>query len=109
MKTLLITTLLTFFVGVQTAQASNDPKLNQITKIVAEKIHYPKNAIQNHEEGTVYVAFKVVDGNVEAEVLEGLSEELNAEALSAVKTLPAAELLNFEDKTYILPIKFELK
>lgn len=118
MKTIIITTLLALSFSTTQANASsifdgNDPKL--ITKVsswVNNNVKYPKSAIENKEEGIVYVAFQVVEGEIQTvEVVGGVSEILDAEALRILNSVPVSELGNAiaEDKSYILPIKFVLK
>lgn len=118
MKTVVITALLALSFSTQQAFASsmfdgNDPKL--ITKVsswVNKNVTYPKSAIENREEGIVYVSFQVVEGEIETvEVVGGVSEHLDAEALRILNSVPVSELGNAisEDKSYILPIKFVLK
>ena len=94
-----------------------DP-LNSSNKTIKEwlntNIVYPNSAIENKEEGIVYVSFMISeDGNVEnVKVVQGISNSLDNEALNAVNNMPVSELRNNYDstgKTYILPIKFILK
>jgi TonB family protein len=113
------TTILTFAMALTfgyTASANStgeEPKLmNKLSAWVSNNIAYPDQAIQNHEQGTVYVAFSVVDGQIqEIEVVGGVSESLDAKALEMVKRAPVSELANSKEaaKSYILPIRFELK
>lgn len=75
---------------------------------------YPIKAIENKEEGTVYVAFTISEsGNVEnVELAQGVSLSLNEAALNVVKQMPANELLSGSEKydtVYIVPIKFVIK
>lgn len=119
MKTVVVTAIA--LMTVSTSQASNiidykkgdHPKLTtKVSKWVNKHLQYPESAIQNNEEGIVYVAFSVVEGEIqEVEVVGSVSNELDQEALKAVNSVPVSELGGTiaEDKSYILPIKFALK
>jgi TonB family protein len=62
-------------------------KLNEYLK---NNLKYPKEALKNHIEGTVYMRFYVeVDGTItNIKVEDSLSTETNAEALRLVKSFP---------------------
>lgn len=78
-----------------------------------KNLNYPSEAIENHEEGIVYVSFTITNnGNAEnIKVVDGISITLNNEAINAVKKMPLEEMYSKEnpEKVYILPIKFVLK
>ena len=115
MKTTILTALLalTFSFTSNANNAGENPKASsKISNWVNKNIDYPKSAIENKEEGTVYVAFTVVDGEIqEVEVVGGVSESLDNEVLNTIQTVPVSELgINTnETNTYILPVKFALK
>ena len=84
-------------------------------KFINDSLKYPINAIENGEEGMVYVQF-----NIDKEgflggytVAKGISESLDKEALRIVKLFPkkwnpymfAGE---YEATDYIVPINFDL-
>ena len=76
-------------------------------------LNYPTSAIENKEEGTVYVAFTISEsGQAEnIDIRAGISEALNNEAISAVMNMPLIELYDADqsDKEFILPIKFSIQ
>jgi TonB family protein len=115
MKTTILTfaMALTFGFSASANSTGEDPKLiNKLNKWVNKNIAYPEQAVQNQEQGTVYVAFAVVDGEIqEIEVVGGVSETLDEQALETIKNAPVSELSNGteKDNSYILPIKFALK
>jgi TonB family protein len=88
-------------------------KTTKVMGWLAENLKYPKAAAEDRVEGTVYVSFTVNENgqseNVKIE--EGLSPEINSEALKAVSNMPMIELYTAEspDKKYILPIKFSVQ
>ncbi|MBD3638075.1 MAG: energy transducer TonB [Crocinitomicaceae bacterium] len=85
---------------------------SKISSWVEKNIKYPSNAIENKEQGTVYIAFTIVDGKIDqVEVVGSVAESLDVEAYNALKELPVAELnlSSNEDGTYILPIKFSIR
>ena len=63
---------------------------DKLNEYLQNNLKYPKNALKNHTEGTVYVRFYVeVDGTITNIKVEGsLSTETNAEALRLVKKFP---------------------
>lgn len=81
---------------------------------IENHVKYPKESIDKKEEGTVYVSFSVTeDFKIEnIEVVQGISENLDLEAVNGVKSMPASEVINNgyqPGKTYILPIKFDIR
>lgn len=112
MKTIIIAALLTLGMS-QTTFGKDDPKaVKKISNWVASHIAYPESALENKEEGTVYVAFEIVDGKINMiQVVEGVSSTLDTEAIKVVESIPASELESAQEgsKTYILPINFEIK
>ena len=75
---------------------------------------YPEEAIQNREQGTVYVRFVVnVDGSIcNIEVMKGVSPNLDKEAVRVVsimpKWIPAEQGGKLVRCAYQVPIKFVL-
>jgi TonB family protein len=83
---------------------------------LAENVKYPPEAKKNKEQGTVYLKFVVSkDKKVEqVEIMKGASENLNNEALRAVKLIPDFEKPGFKDGKpvnvyYSLPVTFKLQ
>ena len=104
------------------AQASTHGQLNKgeplitskMTNWVNKHLTYPENAIENKTEGTVYVGFSLnSEGQLEdVKVVQGVSEELDQEALNVFNEMPIADLLisiPYSTIDYILPIKFAIK
>ena len=115
MKTIYFTALLALTVSF-TSNANNTGEIpktsSKISNWVNKNIEYPESAIENKEEGTVYVAFSFIDGEIqEIEVVGSVSESLDKEVLNTIQTVPVSELgLNTNEMiTYILPVKFALK
>ena len=86
-----------------------------LMKYLQENIKYPPEAAKNNIEGRVIVQF-IVDktGQVgEVKVLRPISEELDAEAVRVVKTLPKFEPGRQDGEAvsvwYTLPISFKLQ
>lgn len=113
------TTILTALVALTMTFTSNanpvgeKPKsVEKISAWVNNNISYPENAVVNKEEGTVYVAFSMVDGEIqEVEVVGSVSETLDKEVLNTFQTVPVSEMGVEKNGsgTYILPVKFVLK
>jgi len=81
---------------------------------LADNIVYPKDAKDNHVEGTVYVSFIVEkDGSTDSvRVTRGVSHSINAEAIRVIATSPKwkpgvqnGEIVRFN---YVLPIHFNI-
>ena len=89
------------------------PNKTNALEWLSENLSYPENAIENNEEGIVYVAFTISsEGRAEnIEIEEGCSKALNQEATRAIESMPLFEMFSVDNpqKTYILPIKFTLK
>ena len=86
-----------------------------LMKYLQENIKYPPEAAKNDIEGRVIVQF-IVDKNGqvgEVKVLRPISEELDAEAVRVVKTLPKFEPGRQDGEAvsvwYTLPISFKLQ
>lgn len=78
-----------------------------------KNLNYPASSIENREEGIVYVSFTVTENgkSENVKIKEGISNELDSEALKAVINMPLISLFDIENpnKEYVLPIKFTLK
>ena len=114
MKTILMTTILVLTLSY--SSKANDfgdkPKATStISSWVNDHVAYPEQAIENHEQGTVYVTFNIVDGQIQGiELLEGVSASLDKVVINLVSTIPVAEMgISNEDGSYILPVKFAIK
>lgn len=87
-------------------------------RFVSQNVHYPKQAIENEEQGTVYVSFVVEpDGSVTNIEIEksNMSEVCNEEALRVVKLMakkykwkPGTQRDETVRVKLMLPIKFQL-
>lgn len=79
------------YASVEAKPTFNGGDADSFVKYVQQNIKYPENALENGVEGKVTVNF-VVDatGKIRnAKVVNGVDEELNAEALRVVESAPA--------------------
>lgn len=86
--------------------------VNKVSSWVNGNIKYPQSAIDSRTQGTVYLSFEVIEGEIEnIKIIQGVSEDLDEEVISTFQKIPASTLGNYqtEDNTYILPVKFEIK
>ncbi|WP_048825876.1 energy transducer TonB [Hymenobacter sp. DG25B] len=62
-----------------------------LLNFIGSTIRYPKAALKRHQEGKVYITFVIDEtGKVRnAQVKQGISPELDAEALRIIKAIPA--------------------
>lgn len=87
---------------------------NSFQKWVSKNIKYPESAIQNNEQGKVFVNFVVdKEGKItNAKVLKGVSEAIDAEALRVIQSAPAWTPAQQNGKNvpvnYTMPIVFAL-
>ncbi len=85
-----------------------------LMKYIQEHLNYPQSAIENRIQGRVYIEFYIEsDGKIsDAKVKRGVSEELNAEALRILKSMPnwIPGTINGEKSRmkFTLPINFQL-
>ena len=89
------------------------PVKSNLAEWINKNVTYPAQAVENKEEGIVYVSFTISE-NGEAEnivVEKGISLILNDEAVEAVSNMPFDNMYIKDEpsKTFILPIKFTLK
>ena len=79
------------YAAVEAKPTFNGGDADAFVKYVQQNIQYPQNALDNNVEGKVTVNF-VVDANGKirnAKVVNGVDDELNAEALRVVESAPA--------------------
>jgi len=79
------------YAAVEAKPTFNGGDADSFVKYVQQNIQYPQNALENGVEGKVTVNF-VVDANGKirnAKVVNGVDDELNAEALRVVESAPA--------------------
>ena len=79
------------YTSVEAKPTFNGGDADSFVKYVQQNIKYPENALENGVEGKVTVNF-VVDANGKirnAKVVNGVDDELNAEALRVVESAPA--------------------
>ena len=79
------------YIIVEQKPTFNGGDADSFIKYVQQNIKYPENALENGVEGKVTVNF-VVDANGKirnAKVVNGVDDELNAEALRVVESAPA--------------------
>lgn len=112
MKTLMITLALAI-TSISFAKGhDNNPVMKEtVKKWMHHHLTYPNKAIREKKEGIVFVSF-VIDENGkvnEAQIIQGVSEEIDAEALRVVKSMELKLEDTLTPKTYILPLKFEIK
>lgn len=83
-------------------------------KFIANNVQYPQSAIQNMEQGKVYVQLVIEkDGSVtNVEVMRGVSEAIDREALRVVNKMPNWKPGEVNGKKVrvrqIIPISFRL-
>jgi len=81
---------------------------------IKSNIRYPKNALKNKLEGTVYVSFVVTrSGSVkDVEIIKGFDEECDVEAMRVVSFLnrwqPGVFENRFVNTRFVLPFQFTL-
>lgn len=89
--------------------------MNAAMRFLSQNVKYPRAAIKKNEEGIVYVQFTIArDGSVsDVSILEGISKELDKEALRVVRMMPkwSPYIIEGEQVDYrtILPISFVLQ
>lgn len=89
--------------------------MGALKKFLTDNIKYPQEAFKARKQGTVIVQFVVYeDGHVgNANVVKGISPELNAEAVRVIGLMPNWEPGMVKGKPvkvrYTLPVKFSLK
>ena len=89
--------------------------INALTDFLQKQLKYPPKALKKKIEGTVYVRFIVNrDGDVvEVEVVRGVNEDLDKEAVRVVKMMPKWSPGTQKGvpvrARYTLPVKFKLK
>ena len=79
------------YAAVEAKPTFNGGDADSFIKYVQQNIKHPENALENGVEGKVTVNF-VVDANGKirnAKVVNGVDDELNAEALRVVESAPA--------------------
>jgi TonB family protein len=88
--------------------------VGEMMKYVQQNVHYPEKSKKNNIKGKVFVKFVVeVNGSISSvEILKGVNEEIDAEALRVVQSMPNWNP-GFDDGTPIrvyfnLPIVFRL-
>ncbi len=130
MKKLLFLSAALFFVGLASAQSSNDktdPVFNMVEEMptfkggdaammnyLSENLTYPEKAKVEGVQGTVFVTFVVnKEGKiVDPKVARGVSPELDNEAQKVVATMPNWRPGKMNGKPvsvqYNLPIRFKL-
>lgn len=83
-------------------------------KYLINNLNYPDKAIKKRTEGTVYLQFVVSkDGKVrDIEVLRGVSQELDNEAVRVIREMPTWKPGSHEGEVvsvyFAIPIKFRL-
>ncbi|MBC7923528.1 MAG: M56 family metallopeptidase [Ferruginibacter sp.] len=85
-----------------------------LMQYLSKSVAYPPVALQKGTEGTVYVSFVVSNGGTigEANVVKGVSKELDEEALRVIRQMPAWQPGKQNGKAvavkYTLPIRFKV-
>jgi TonB family protein len=88
--------------------------MQEIYKLIGEKMKYPKSARRHGIQGKVFVQFVVdKDGSIiDTKVIKGIDPECDKEALNAVKSLPkwipGYQRGRPVKQRYTLPIQFKL-
>ncbi len=91
------------------------PSLKNMAQFIADNLKYPRNAVGNGTEGTVFVTFVVErDGSItDIKLLKGIGDGCEQEAMRVVKMMPVWEpgtLKGVPKRVQCnLPIKFSLK
>lgn len=88
-------------------------KNNVIAHIISEYVDYPKNALEQEKEGTIYVRF-TTDNNQNLKsvrVLGDSNTELAAAAKEAIEKFVDSEgkMMLTQNEVYRIPVKFELE
>ena len=92
----------------------NASDVDSLKSFVEENLQYPESALQDKIEGTVWIRFWIDTSGYTAdhEVLRGIREDLDEEALRIAKLLIYSYPATQKDKpirvSYVAPIKFEL-
>ncbi|MFW6019813.1 MAG: energy transducer TonB [Bacteroidales bacterium] len=82
---------------------------------IKDNLEYPESARKNNVEGTIYITFVVEqDGSIsEVELLRGIEESCNKEALKVVKSMPKWRPGKQRGKAvrvrFNMPIRFKLE
>lgn len=117
MKSLFILTLITISSLSFSNEENNGPESNPFKSNLHNWLSEQTlnvNSSQVNQEGIVYVAF-TIDNNYQlnnVSVVQGVSDELDAAALTMVKNMPLADLIENPENAkgdYIVPIKFVIK
>jgi TonB family protein len=109
---ILLATFLTLNANASFTFGGEPDLVKKVHSWVNKNVKYPKTAIDSKTEGTVYISFDVVEGEMKnVQVVQGVSEELDSAAVTTCKNVPVSQLGNSqaEDNTYILPVKFEIR
>jgi protein TonB len=91
------------------------PKLDNMAQFIANNLKYPRQAVDNGTEGTVYVTFVVErDGSIsDIKLLKGIGDGCEEEAMRVVAKMPKWEpgtQKNVPQRVQCnLPIKFRIK
>ena len=89
--------------------------MEALIDFLSSNVHYPENAVKNDVEGRVLVQFVIEKtGEIgDVKVVRSVDEELDAEAVRVVKSMPKFEPGRINGKAvavwYTLPIMFKLK
>jgi TonB family protein len=81
-------------------------------KYFMENIKYPKEAVKNKKQGTVYISFVIeADGSItNVRVLRGVCPSIDAEAVRLIKSMPKWEPAKAHDKVvrsqFNMPLRF---
>ena len=86
----------------------------RLFEFIADNLKYPEIGIENGIEGVIYIRFVIEkDGQVtNVEVMRGIQEEMDAEALRVVQMMPDWNPGTYQGKAirtqFTLPIRFKL-
>ena len=89
--------------------------MEALIDFLSSNVHYPENAVKNDVEGRVLVQFVIEKtGQIgDVKVVRSVDEELDAEAVRVVKSMPKFEPGRINGKAvavwYTLPINFKLQ
>lgn len=109
---ILLTTLLTLNAHASFTFGGEPELVKKVRSWVNKNVDYPQTAIDSKTEGTVYISFDLIEGELKNVVIvQGVSDDLDSAVINTVKNVPVSQLGNSlaEDNSYILPVKFEIK
>jgi TonB family protein len=103
------------FIIVDSSAVFQNGDLNNFRSFITKNLKYPESAVKSGAEGKVIVQFVVNSKGdvVQAQVLRGMNQALNNEALRCIgespKWKPAKQGNKFVAQQFVIPVVFKLK